>query len=364
MASGKQRQRYTGHSDFVNCVTLCNIAIPSTTSGSETESGDHALLLISGSVDATIVVWRVSTGERLHTLKGHTRGVLDLAIDPVSKLLPQQHSRYPETIYLLSAASTPEIRSWRITYSSAAETTSTLAGPADDDEQAVDKLDEEAILAPESAPLAFHATSVNKILFSPGSPGASPFEYMLLTASSDNTAQCLTRPIAPRSTTFSQATNSTPKPNPWTSTDTFSHPDWVRCTAHDPATGLLVTGCRDEDVRVWDMSSGECVRTFSGHFESVEGVCIVELQNEKSGGRVKWIVSVSLDGTLRRWRLDGEEMAEEDEDGGDMEGGDGLSEGKEGSQMRNGKSAGGKVVATEEEDQELADLMAELEEDD
>jgi len=342
----------------VNCVTCCEIALPATAE----ENLDCDLFLISGSVDATIIVWRASTGEPLYTLKGHTRGVLDLAIDPMSSLLSQSQSGCPEIIYLLSAASTPEIRSWRITYSSAVETTSTLAAPADEDEQTptsiTGQLDEQGLSATDSAPLTFHATSVNKILFSPSSSNAAPHEYGLFTASSDNTAQCLTRPIA-----TSSEQNAPPKPQPWTSTDTFTHPDWVRAIAHDPETGLLVTGCRDEDVRVWDTSSGECVKTLTGHFESVEGVCLVTLRKEGGKNAVgrkqeseKWIISVSLDGTLRRWRLIGEDAQ-----------GDGEQEEEDGfTNSSNGKAGDGKgkVVSTEEEDKELDDLMAELEDDD
>jgi len=266
---------------------------------------------------------------------------------------------------LFSAASTPEIRSWRITYSSAAETTITLAAPADEDAQSSTLTpDEQVLSAADSAPLTFHATSVNKILFSPSSSGAAPYEHTLFTASSDNTAQCLTRPIAPTPSPSHNITNAQPKPQTWTSTDTFTHPDWVRSLVHDPDTNLLVTGCRDEEVRVWDMNdmnTGECVRTLTGHFESVEGVCLVTLaitegdKNTKQE-RHKWIISVSLDGTLRRWRLDGEEEAEKQER---MDVGGGNNVGASSDEA--GKA---KVLATEEEDQELADLMAELEDDD
>jgi len=105
------------------------------------------------------------------------------------------------------------------------------------------------------------------------------------------------------------------------------------------------------------MSSGECVKTLTGHFESVEGVCLVTLVEEgnKKRGSSKWIVSVSLDGTLRRWRLDGEDDAQKlertDVDGENVD-------------ASSGKAGKAKVLATEEEDQELADLMAELEDDD
>lgn len=128
---------------------------------------------------------------------------------------------------------------------------------------------------------------------------------------------------------------------------------------------MLVTGCRDEEVRVWDPSLGELVRTFSGHFDSVEGVCLVEGlegagEGRKAGKGGKWIVSVSLDGTLRRWRLAGEEDGEEEV---------GESHGVTKDEDEQNKAAvevngKGKSLTTEDEDRELAELMAELEDDD
>ena len=131
---------------------------------------------------------------------------------------------------------------------------------------------------------------------------------------------------------------------------------------------------------MWDTSSGDCVRTLTGHFESVEGVCLVTLptnrpgkgdgNNEKQrGGKSRFIVSVSLDGTLRRWQLDGEDEP------GDVEGEakeeDGDADGSKHNYSTaaagngNGRSCDMKAVTTtEEEDKELADLMAELEDDD
>jgi len=321
------------------------------------KESERCLILFSGSVDATINVWRVSTGERLHTLKGHTRGILDIAVDPLSGMAQDA------TVHILSASSTPEIRSWQVSYESATETTSTLAGEPEASDSPTPKV---KVIA-DTAPVTVHDTSVNKLLFSPSSSSQDPLEFDLYTASSDNTAKLLTRPIA-----GSEADAKIRLPK-WESTDTFTHPDWVRCIAHDPATGLLVTGCRDEDVRVWDTNSGECIRTLTGHFDSVEGVCIAngpcggavqqgKAEDKKANVVEQWIVSVSLDGTLRRWRLDGsgegKESDEVDESRDD--------ETNNSSQSNRDAECGAKkqaMTATEEEDKELAELMADMEDD-
>ena len=331
--------------------------LPDGVSSVARKESERCLILFSGSVDATINVWLVSSGERLHILKGHTRGILDLAIDPMSRYTEE------DSVYVLSASSTPEIRSWKVSYESAIETTSTLAGESEQS----DNPTLEVRAAADTAPITVHDTSVNKLLFSPSSSSQDSFDQDLYTASSDNTAKLLTRPV-PESDTDAK----TRKPK-WEPADTFTHPDWVRCIVHDPASGLLVTGCRDEDVRVWNTSSGECVRTLTGHFDSVEGVCIVDglcggpATQEKSGNKTsnvvgKWIVSISLDGTLRRWRLDGsgEEMGSDEVDESHD---DNTSNGPRADEVVGGVGKKQAMTATEEEDRELAELMADMEDD-
>jgi WD40 repeat protein len=69
---------------------------------------------------------------------------------------------------------------------------------------------------------------------------------------------------------------------------------------------LVVTGGEDEDLKIWDVSSlpGDAPTTIA----TVEGHC-GEISSIKSLGGVKgkgWVaISTSLDGTLRRWTLQG-----------------------------------------------------------
>ncbi len=68
----------------------------------------------------------------------------------------------------------------------------------------------------------------------------------------------------------------------------------------------MFTGCRDENIRVWDASvrplvvvlhwqTDKCVYTIEGHFDEVSGLA-------RYGPLV---VSASLDGTIRTWELRG-----------------------------------------------------------
>jgi hypothetical protein len=58
----------------------------------------------------------------------------------------------------------------------------------------------------------------------------------------------------------------------------------------------VVSGSRDETVRIWDVGSGACVRTLEGHINWVNAVAL------SPDGR--WVVSGSDDQTLRIWGLD------------------------------------------------------------
>lgn len=194
--------------------------------------------------------------------------------------------------------------------------------------------------------LVRHETSVNKLHFSFVSPGEEDERDegprdgrpTLYTASSDKTALALT-PIseddeAQTATDYAVALK-------------LEHPDFVRSVVvavagTDGAPPLLATACRDENVRVFDLSDeGRLLRVFRGHFEEVSDLVVRRV------GGAEVLVSAGIDGTVRVWSLSGAELARgegEDED----EGEDGAGEEK--------KSG---VVVTEEEERELAELMME-----
>lgn len=74
---------------------------------------------------------------------------------------------------------------------------------------------------------------------------------------------------------------------------------------HLPHLSLLLTGSSDEHLRVYDLAPGEASARF---VRLVEGHCadVISLRRWfRSDGNEKgeWVVSASLDGTLRRWRL-------------------------------------------------------------
>ncbi|KAK4504936.1 hypothetical protein PRZ48_002899 [Zasmidium cellare] len=232
-------------------------------------------ILLSGAADATLILWSLSTHKPLRRLPSPTKALQSLAIDP--------DSLTPEAFTLFTASSDREIRRWHISLEKCYE------------------LDEEPILA--------HETSIYKLHFD--SDGD------LWTASADKTAKHLVR-----------ARN-------WEADTVLQHPDFVRDVLPFDDLGLVVTACRDEEVRVWEISSGELVCVYSGHFEEITGLA--------RRGERREVVSVGIDGTVRVWSLERGEMKRFAEEKG--KGKEEVVEEKKESLM------------TAEEEAELAELM-------
>ncbi|RJE22985.1 WD repeat protein [Aspergillus sclerotialis] len=197
-------------------------------------------VLISGGADAQILVFDIVSGSRVSTLKGHIKGIQDLTVDPLS-LDPDT----PELI-IFSAGSDREIRHFDI-----ASGTKDLSNT-------------DALLA--------HDTNVYKLHFD--SDGD------LWTASADKTTKCLVREDG------------------WKANMTLQHPDFVKDVAVHEQGGWVITACRDEEVRVWNRSTGHIYHTFSGHFEEVTGLVLMG----------STVVSVSIDATIRQWSLKPDEL--------------------------------------------------------
>ncbi|KAL8776051.1 MAG: hypothetical protein Q9194_003409 [Teloschistes cf. exilis] len=272
--------RYRGHTDFVKCLLTLKL--------SKTD------LLVSGAADASITVWDLQSAERLHVLKGHSRGILNLALDPatyhpeISILAGRQEA------IIFSAGSDREIRRWRISV-------------------------EKAEQVEAEKPILVHDTSVYCLRFDA--------DEDLWTASADGTTKCLSR-----SRGFQPDT-------------TMQHGDYVRAVAVDEAGGFAITAGRSEDIKVWDRGSGDLVHVYEGHYEEVTGLLML-------GHRC---VSVGIDATVRVWSLKSEDLraarGKKEEDQHALLRGDGI---RSESTAAGDQSVGG---LTEEEAKELDELM-------
>jgi len=230
-------------------------------------------LLVSGAKDNKIVVWDIDTGNILHSLTSHTRGVLSLAVGAIL-------NRGQDACRLFSADSLREIRLWQCKVSNAA---SQAQGVSIKGEISV----EEGSTISDA-----HETSINALCLSTTQSDGKQQVDHLWTASTDKTAKCLEITYFPQSS----EKGGLEEYKGYKTTQTLQHPSYVRAVAVDTDNGLVITGCEDEEVRIWDEETGELVHTYSGHFEPVTDLVVLPRRNE--------VVSVSFDMTIRRWSLD------------------------------------------------------------
>ncbi|KAM0805273.1 WD40-repeat-containing domain protein [Usnea florida] len=230
------KRRYFGHSDFVKALLCVRVK------GKE--------VLLSGSADASIIVWDITSGEKLHALKGgHTKGILDLAVDPITRPSSPLAEHDGTSIAILSAGSDREIRRWRISndFSTASE-------------------------MEHDKPILQHETSVYRLHFDADDD--------LWTASADGSVKCLARERG------------------WQADTTLVHGDYVRAVAIDERGGWVLSAGRDEDLKIWHRASGRLHHTFSGHFDEITGMVLIG----------QMVVTVSIDATIRRWSLKAEDL--------------------------------------------------------
>ncbi|KAI9372699.1 WD40-repeat-containing domain protein [Aspergillus egyptiacus] len=263
VASKQPKLRYEGHTDFVRSVVSTRL------------KGQD--LLISGGADAQILVFDIASGTRLHVLKGHAKGIQDLAIDPTT-FDPDNSG---QVVY--SSGSDREIRHFDLS-----KGTQDLTGT-------------EALLA--------HDTNVYKIYFDQDGD--------LWTASADKTTKCLVREDG------------------WKPNLTLTHPDYVRDVVIDEQGGWVITACRDEEVRVWNRSTGQLYHTFSGHYEEVTGLTLLGTT----------LVSVGIDATVRQWSLKPDDLR------------NAVAQATKPPSEE--QSSNAEPMLTEEEERELAELLEE-----
>jgi len=81
----------------------------------------------------------------------------------------------------------------------------------------------------------------------------------------------------------------------------LGHSSYSTSVAITPDGKYIVSGSRNETIKLWDIKSGEEIRTFEGHSDYVTSVAITP-----DG---KYIVSGSWEGTIKLWDINsGEEI--------------------------------------------------------
>ena len=235
-------------------------------------------ILVSGGAEGDVLIWNPDTGQRLVVLKGRSHAIQDLVVDPLE-----------EDLRLFTAFSDPGIRHFTVSSLNNARNLNF------------------------SSSISAHDTSVYKLCFD--SDGD------LWTASADKTARHLVRADS------------------WRADTTLPHPDFVRDVVLHGRYGWVITACRDEEVRIWNLATGKLHHTYSGHFEEVTGLCL-------AGDK---LVSISIDGTIRQWSPHPKDLHKAKEEAANPD-----KAAEESTQTRVDDAS----ALTEEEQRELDGLMA------
>jgi WD40 repeat protein len=76
------------------------------------------------------------------------------------------------------------------------------------------------------------------------------------------------------------------------------HTDWVESVCLSADGHYALSGSKDKTLKLWEVASGRCLRTFEGHTDNVSSVCL------SADGR--YALSGCHDKTLKLWALDWE----------------------------------------------------------
>ena len=80
----------------------------------------------------------------------------------------------------------------------------------------------------------------------------------------------------------------------------------MRSIALDLADGVILSGSYDKSVKVWDMMTGECLRTIEGHESLVFGVGLIHGRLISSVGSSSAEIWKVVDGVLLGYRMTGQ----------------------------------------------------------
>lgn len=227
---------------------------------------------VSGSLDHTLRMWDLDSGECLATFKGHTAAVYGVSITPDGKKVVSGSKDRTVKVWDLNSskclATFREHSNWISGIAVTPDGKKAVSGSADRTLKVWD-LDSGKCLCT----LEKHASTIGPWAVAVASDGK-----IVVSGSYDDTLRVWDLDSGECLVTFK------------------GHTGDVYGVAITPDGKKAVSGAQDKTLKVWDLDSSECLATFEGHTAAVNGVVITP-----DGRRV---VSSSDDRTLKLWDLD------------------------------------------------------------
>lgn len=243
----------TAHSSWVTCVAVS----PNTPT------------FASSSLDDTIKVWNLNTGELLLNMTGHNRGVNTIAISPDGRTLVSGSDDYTVRVWsflngALLGALTGHSRD--VNAVAISPDGKLLVSGGEDRTIRLWSMNTGALLKT----LAEVAGMIKTIAISPDGK-------MLASGGLDNKIKLWSLRTGEYLQTF------------------IGHLNPVHTITFTPDGNTLISGSKDKTIRLWDVQTGELLRTLTEHIRDVNALAITP------NGRV--LISGSSDSTIKLWDL-------------------------------------------------------------
>jgi serine/threonine protein kinase len=223
----------------------------------------------SSSLDDTVKIWNLNTGEELLTLTGHTRGVNTVAISPNGR-------------FVVSGSDDYTVKIWNFLNGALLKT---LSGHSRD-VTAVDISSDGRILATGCEDRTVRLWDLNTGSLLKALPGVagmiksvaiSPDDKFLASGGLDNKVKLWNLRTTEQLQTL------------------VGHLNQVHAIAFSPRGQVLASASKDKTIRVWNLQNGELLRTLADHTRDVNAVAITP-----DG---KTLISGSSDTTIKLWDL-------------------------------------------------------------
>lgn len=224
--------------------------------------------LISGSLDRTIKIWNWRTGECLSTYTGHTNGVIGLHFD--GNLLASGSSDKTVRIWNFEDKSVYSLRGHTDWVNSVKLDlpSRTLFTASDDCTVRLWDLDTKRTIRIFEG----HVGQVQQITLLPAEYEPADFE-----PEDDDAASSIS------------SSSDLNAPIPQTKLPSLTFDSWPSTRPQPPR--YFVTGGLDSTIRLWDVNTGRCLKTFFGHVEGIWALA----------GDTLRVVSGSEDHTIKVW---------------------------------------------------------------